>query len=156
MLLPMRTKQRAQQEKRLSDNIRLAKSDRAEARAGPEKDRENTLIGKLLALLGSFLTTILILFFGRADRPRTVQQTIPYKQMYRDGVCRVSDRTYSKTIAFNDITYQLAQSDTKTQIFEAYSDWLNYFDSSISLQARGRVCQAGKKDGFYAQRIVLR
>jgi len=90
----MRTKQQAQQEKRLSDNIRLAKSDRAE-KAGPEKGRDNTLIGKLLAFIGSLLAAIFTRLFGRADRPRTVQQTIPYKQMYRDGVCRVSDWVYS-------------------------------------------------------------
>ena len=77
---------------------------------------------------------LLARIFGRSDRPQTVQQTIPYRQMYRDGICRVDDRHYSKTVAFDDITYQLAQNEEKTQIFESYCDWLNYFDSSISLQ----------------------
>ena len=130
--MPTKHRQQAEQEKRLQQSIRQAKSDKAENKAAPEKN--GGIMAKLLILLGSFLSALLARFFGRSDRPQTVQQTIPYKQMYRDGVCRVSDRVYSKTIAFNDITYQLAQNDTKTQIFEGYCDWLNYFDSSISLQ----------------------
>lgn len=72
--------------------------------------------------------------FGRADAPQTAQQSIPYKEMYRDGICRVTDRLYTKTILFQDITYQLAQNEDKTQIFENYCDFLNYFDSSVSVQ----------------------
>jgi len=66
--------------------------------------------------------------------PQTVQQSIPYREMYRDGVCRVNDRLFTKTVQFHDINYQLAQNEDKTQIFENYCDWLNYFDSSISVQ----------------------
>ncbi len=35
---------------------------------------------------------------------------------------------------FQDINYQLAQHEDQTQIFENYCDWLNYFDSYISVQ----------------------
>jgi hypothetical protein len=73
-------------------------------------------------------------FFGRADAPQSVQQSIPYREMHRDGVCRVNDKLYTKTVMFNDINYQLAQNEDKTQIFESYCDFLNYFDSSISVQ----------------------
>ena len=72
--------------------------------------------------------------FGRADAPHTAQQTIPYREMYRDGVCRVNDRLFTKTITFSDINYQLAQNEDKTQIFENYCDFLNYFDASITVQ----------------------
>ena len=51
-------------------------------------------------------------------KPHTAQQTIPYIQMYPDGICHVSDKRYSKSIAFEDINYQLAQADDKTAIFE--------------------------------------
>jgi len=54
--------------------------------------------------------------------------------MYRDGLCRVTDRLYSKTIQFGDINYHLAQNEDKTQIFESYCDFLNYFDSTIHVQ----------------------
>ena len=72
--------------------------------------------------------------FGRADAPQTVQQSIPYRQMYKDGICRVTDRMYTKTVVFNDINYHLAQNEDKTQIFENYCDFLNYFDSSVTVQ----------------------
>ena len=75
-----------------------------------------------------------IKYLGRADTPRTVQQSIPYRDMYRDGVCRVNDRLYTKTVEFQDINYHLAQNEDKTQIFEGWCDFLNYFDSSISVQ----------------------
>ena len=67
-------------------------------------------------------------------KPHTAQQTIPYLQMYPDGICRVSDKRYSKSIAFEDINYQLAQADDKTAIFENWCDFLNYFDASVSVQ----------------------
>ena len=72
--------------------------------------------------------------FGRAEPPRTAQQSIPYREMYRDGVCRVNDKLYNKTVIFFDINYQLAQNEDKTAIFESYCEFLNYFDSSVSVQ----------------------
>ena len=67
-------------------------------------------------------------------KAHTAQQTIPYVQMYPDGICRVSEKKYSKSIAFEDINYQLAQADDKTAIFENWCDFLNYFDASVSVQ----------------------
>ena len=66
--------------------------------------------------------------------PQTAQQTIPYKEMCRDGICIVNDHYYTKQIEFLDINYQLAQNEDKNQIFESYCDFLNYFDSSIRFQ----------------------
>lgn len=54
--------------------------------------------------------------------------------MYPDGICRVTDTLYTKTIRFHDINYQLAQNEDKTAIFESWCDFLNYFDSSIHFQ----------------------
>ena len=68
------------------------------------------------------------------DIPKTAQQTIPYKEMYKDGICRVTDHLFSKCIQFGDTNYQLAQNDDKTAIFEYWCDFYNYFDSSISVQ----------------------
>ncbi len=70
----------------------------------------------------------------KAANPRTAQDTIPYLRMYRDGICRVTDRLYTKMLEFQDITYQLANNEDKTTIFENYCDFLNYFDSSITVQ----------------------
>ena len=65
---------------------------------------------------------------------KSAQQTIPYVEMCRDGICKVNSRLYTKTIRFNDINYQLAQNEDKTAIFENWCDFLNYFDSSIFVQ----------------------
>ncbi len=54
--------------------------------------------------------------------------------MYPDGICRVTDTFYTKTVQFQDINYQLSQNEDKTAIFEGWSDFLNYFDSSIRFQ----------------------
>ena len=43
------------------------------------------------------------LFAKKKDIPTTAQQTLPYREMYRDGVCRVADRYYTKTIEYEDI-----------------------------------------------------
>ena len=66
--------------------------------------------------------------------PRTAQQTIPYREMCRDGICVVSERFFTKQVQFYDINYQLAQNEDKNLIFENWCDFLNYFDSSIRVQ----------------------
>ena len=67
-------------------------------------------------------------------KARTAQQTMPYLAMYPDGICKVTEKRYSKCVVFEDINYQLAQADDKTAIFENWCDFLNYFDASVSVQ----------------------
>ena len=71
---------------------------------------------------------------GQKEKRLSAQKSIPYREMARDGICRVQDRYYSKTIRFYDINYQLAQNEDKNAIFENWCDFLNYFDSSIHFQ----------------------
>ena len=66
--------------------------------------------------------------------PATAQQTIPYDSIRPDGICLADSRIYTKTLQFQDINYQLAQNDAKSAIFGGWSDFLNYFDSSIHIQ----------------------
>lgn len=54
--------------------------------------------------------------------------------MYPNGICRLTGTTFSKTIAFEDINYQLAGNDDKIAIFESWCDFLNYFDASVDVQ----------------------
>ena len=67
-------------------------------------------------------------------KPHTAQASIPYEAMYPDGVCRVSPGVFSKCIAFEDVSYQLAQPETRTAIFEHLCDLYNYVDASIHVQ----------------------
>ena len=70
----------------------------------------------------------------KREKKLSVQKSIRYREMGKDGICRVDERFYSKTIRFFDINYQLAQKDDKNAIFENWCDFLNYFDSSIQFQ----------------------
>lgn len=64
----------------------------------------------------------------------SAQKTIPYKQMFKDGVCQVTDDYYTKTICFNDINYQLARNEDKQAIFQEFCNLHNYFDDSLDIQ----------------------
>ena len=119
-----KTKQQEAQEKRLQANIQQARKNRsAVKKAGKTSGPHAKPPGK-----GGFFSGV------KRDAPQTAQQTIPYREIYKDGICRVNDKLYTKTIQFFDINYQLAQADDKAQIFENYCDFLNYFDSTISVQ----------------------
>ena len=70
----------------------------------------------------------------KQERKISAQNSIPYREMAKDGICRVQEKYYSKTIRFYDINYQLAQNEDKNAIFENWCDFLNYFDSTIQFQ----------------------
>ena len=73
---------------------------------------------------------------ARGDRtvPHSAQESIPFQRMFPDGICRVTDNYYTKTIQFQDINYQLAQQEDQTAIFEEWCSFLNFFDSSIRFE----------------------
>ena len=72
---------------------------------------------------------------NRTDKKeKSAQDSIPYERMWPDGICKVADGRYTKTVQFQDINYQLSQNEDKTAIFEGWCDFLNYFDSSIQFQ----------------------
>jgi hypothetical protein len=139
----LQTKQQQIQQKRLSANVRQVKDNRADLRNAAASKSKAPPKKQSGGVSHSLAATI----FGRADKPATAQQSIPYREMYRDGICRVNDRLYTKTVVFNDINYHLAQNEDKTQIFENYCDFLNYFDSSVSVQL-SFINQYGSADEF--------
>ena len=69
-----------------------------------------------------------------SEVPRTAQESIPFERMFPDGICRVGANYYTKTIQFQDINYQLAQQEDKTEIFEEWCAFLNFFDSSVHFE----------------------
>ena len=71
---------------------------------------------------------------ARKAGPQTAQQTIPYREIFKDGICRVNDRLYTKSMEYEDINYQLAQADDQSAIFDGYCAFLNSFDSSLPFQ----------------------
>ena len=90
---------------------------------------------------------------GKDKTELSAQDSIPYQRMFPDGICRVTDTFYTKTVQFQDINYQLSQNEDKTAIFEGWSDFLNYFDSSIRFQL-SFLNLSTAQDG-YARSIVI-
>ena len=93
---------------------------------------------------------------NRTDRKeKSAQDSIPYERMWPDGICRVADGHYTKTIQFQDINYQLSQNEDKTAIFEGWCDFLNYFDSSIQFQLSFLNLAASEETFAHAINIPL-
>ena len=67
-------------------------------------------------------------------KPHTAQDSIPFEVIYPDGICKLPGKSYSKSLAFDDINYQLAQADDTTATFENLCDLYNYFDASVGVQ----------------------
>ena len=115
-----KNKQQAQQQQRLEANQRQARRNRKlnkqEARASQKNsknqqsgnsanDSAKTTVSKKQG--GGVKATFLKKLFGTSKAPVTAQQSLPFKEMCKDGICRIGDKTYNKTISFGDINYQL-------------------------------------------------
>ena len=64
----------------------------------------------------------------------TVQNTIPYMCMYKDGVCQVSENFFSMTVQFYDANYSISEFEEQNNIFSKYCDVINLFDNTIKFQ----------------------
>lgn len=73
-------------------------------------------------------------FFNKSEVKQTVQDTIPYKRMMRDGICQTNKKKYNKTIRFFDINYRLMEDGDQEAIFSEFSSFINFFDSSVEVQ----------------------
>jgi hypothetical protein len=135
-----KTKKQRRQEKRLRINVLSAEANKKNLKTAPK-----TVAKKQDGIKESLFQRL----FGAKTPPTTAQQSIPYKEMYRDGICRVNGKLFTKTVTFGDINYQLAQNEDKTQIFEGWCDFLNYFDSTINVQL-SFVNQYGNRNDFEA------
>ena len=60
--------------------------------------------------------------------PRSVQDTIPIRRLWPDGVFQFGSK-YSKTLRFSDINYAIASKEDKTAMFLSYSELLNALDT---------------------------
>ena len=63
--------------------------------------------------------------------PRSVQDAIPIRRIFADGIFQVGNR-YSKTWSYTDINYAIAGKEDKTAMFLDYSELLNALDSGAS------------------------
>ena len=101
----MRTKKQIRQEMKLQNIKQKQKRIKRELKNEKNKTHNSSIF--------SFLDIL-----RKKPVPTTAQQTIPYQELFSDGICKLENGRYSKTIQFYDINYQLAQNEDKTLIFE--------------------------------------
>lgn len=63
--------------------------------------------------------------------PRRVQDTIPIKRVWPDGIFLVGNK-YSMSFRFTDINYLIASREDKERMFLTYSELLNSLDSGAT------------------------
>ena len=64
--------------------------------------------------------------------PKKVQDMIPVRTIYPDGIFVSGKNKYSKTFRFRDINYAVASRSDKEMMFLEYSELLNSFDSGAT------------------------
>ena len=60
--------------------------------------------------------------------PRGIQDVIPIKRIWRDGIFLIGTNKYSKTFKFADINYVVASENDKEEMFLDYMQILNSFE----------------------------
>lgn len=125
-------KRAAREEKRRKKGNRKSESQRKDKKPTPNKRTEKKhSYSERKSSTGKVRCTNVK---RKQERNLSAQNSIPYREMAKDGICRVQEKYYSKTIRFYDINYQLVQNEDKNAIFENWCDFLNYFDSTIHFQ----------------------
>src|SRR5574344_110263 len=64
--------------------------------------------------------------------PKGVQDCIPIKTIYKDGIFETSKNKFSTCFRFTDINYAVASQPDKEAMFLDYSKLLNYLDPSTT------------------------
>ena len=127
---------------------------------GKEKTEKTVKANKEGSLLG--------LILKKEPKRYTVEDTIPYLRMLKSGICQIDERHFNKSIAFEDINYQLALEEDRDLIFNQFANFLNSFDPSVGIElsyvnqlGRNEEMQSAiqipdKKDGFDDIRLEFR
>lgn len=66
--------------------------------------------------------------------PKTVQDSIPYKALYKNGIIEIEPGIFTKSYALEDINFKIASDEEQMNIFQKYVDFLNSFDSDVRIQ----------------------
>ena len=68
--------------------------------------------------------------------PRSVQEVIPIRTVWKSGIFLVGPNRYSRTWQFSDINYALAGEEDQKSMLLGYSGLLNLCDSNASTESR--------------------
>lgn len=64
----------------------------------------------------------------------TTLDSLNYEYMKKNGICKIDNNHFSKTIRYTDINYLLAKDEDKETIFNLYSEFLNSFNEDVDIQ----------------------
>ncbi len=121
-------KKQEQRIKREELELRKNRKELSEFKKSGEKKAKSKTNGKSPKKNGWFP------FFMKEEKKETVQDTIPYKRMLKDGICQIEKNKFNKTIRFLDINYRLMEEADQESIFSEFSSFLNFFDSSVEVE----------------------
>ena len=66
--------------------------------------------------------------------PKSVQDVIPIKAVYKDGIFFLSNNNYSKTFKFSDINYHIASDEEKKELMQGYWSIINSFGAGVTIK----------------------
>jgi hypothetical protein len=85
--------------------------------------------------------------------PRSVQQFIPIRRIWSDGIFQVGNR-FSKSYRFADINYSVADPEEQSDMFYGYCDLLNALDVGTSTKITINNRQLNRAD--FEQSILIK
>lgn len=83
---------------------------------------------------------------GKSTIPKSIQEVIPIKKIYSDGIFLVGKNKYSIMYRFTDINYAVASKEDKETMFLDYSELLNSFDSGATTKITIALRRINKQD----------
>ena len=91
------------------------------------------------------LNTMLKLDKEKYEVPKSVQDMIPIRRIWPDGIFQVGNK-FSKSIRFSDINYAIASKADKTEMFLDYSELLNALDTGATTKITINNKRINKKE----------
>jgi len=85
--------------------------------------------------------------------PKSIQEVIPIRRLWSDGIFLVGKNKYSLTYKFTDINYAVASREDKESMFLDYAELLNSFDSGATTKITVALRRINKKN--FEQEILL-
>ncbi len=78
--------------------------------------------------------------------PRTIQETIPYKQVYKNGIIETTEGYFTKSYMLEDVDFKTSAEDISQMIFDTFGKLINTFDSNMLVQFTVNNKRINKRD----------
>ena len=66
--------------------------------------------------------------------PKTAQDTLPFEEVYEDGIVKVRENVYALVFAYTDIEYNKLTLDSKRRMVDQYHELLNSLPQNVTYQ----------------------